>query len=76
MSHFDEVMPVLNEKKLVLAPWCEDPETEEDIRKETTRLSLMQQDEIVEEGCPSLTGAMKPLCIPLVQVSRVLQCSL
>ncbi|XP_055388345.1 LOW QUALITY PROTEIN: uncharacterized protein LOC129616798 [Condylostylus longicornis] len=68
VSDFSEVMPILNEKKLILAPWCEDPATEEEIKKETTRLSLVQQEETTEEGCaPALTGAMKSLCIPLDQ---------
>ncbi|PHJ18948.1 prolyl-trna synthetase, partial [Cystoisospora suis] len=32
---FEEVLPALNRKHLVLAPWCEDPQSEEDIKKET-----------------------------------------
>lgn len=59
---FDEVMDALNKKKMVLAPWCEDIQTEEEIKKETQRLSVNQTN--VET---SLSGAMKPLCIPLDQ---------
>lgn len=35
-------MPALNAKKLILAPWCEEPESEDFIKKETTKLSLEQ----------------------------------
>lgn len=62
VTTFDEVMDALNNKKMVLAPWCEDIQTEEEIKKETQRLSLNQVN--VET---SLSGAMKPLCIPLDQ---------
>lgn len=69
ITSWDQVMPALNDKKLVLAPWCEEPESEEYIKKETTRLSLEAADESkgLEEGATSLTGAMKALCIPLDQ---------
>ncbi|KAK6590296.1 proline-tRNA synthetase class II aaRS (ybak RNA binding domain plus tRNA synthetase) [Cryptosporidium xiaoi] len=60
INTFDEVMPVLNNKKLVLAPWCEEESCEEEIKKETTRLSL----EMESNNSQSLTGAMKSLCIP------------
>lgn len=65
VKEWSEVMPVINNGKLVLAPWCEDPETEEEIKKESTRLQ-----EIITEysGFSSLTGAIKPLCIPMQQV--------
>lgn len=39
---FDDVLPALNRKHLVLAPWCEDPQSEEEIKKETQRLSELQ----------------------------------
>lgn len=44
---FDEVLPALNRKHLILAPWCEDPESEEEIKKETQRLSEIQ---VTKEG--------------------------
>ncbi|VTZ70993.1 proline--tRNA ligase, putative [Plasmodium chabaudi chabaudi] len=62
ITSFDQVMDALNKKKMVLAPWCEDIATEEEIKKETQRLSMNQTN--VET---SLSGAMKPLCIPLDQ---------
>lgn len=39
VTSWSEVMPALNAKKMVLAPWCEDGEMEEEVKKETTRLT-------------------------------------
>eukprot|EP00922_Rhytidocystis_sp_ex-Travisia-forbesii_P028294 GHVS01041533.1.p1 GENE.GHVS01041533.1~~GHVS01041533.1.p1 ORF type:complete len:704 (+),score=120.51 GHVS01041533.1:150-2261(+) len=65
VTEFSQVMDVLNAKKLVLAPWCEDIETEALIKKETQRLSATPVATAADAS--SLTGAMKPLCIPLEQ---------
>eukprot|EP00388_Colpodella_angusta_P039637 GDKK01047900.1.p1 GENE.GDKK01047900.1~~GDKK01047900.1.p1 ORF type:complete len:713 (+),score=286.20 GDKK01047900.1:1-2139(+) len=74
VSTFDEVLPALNEKKLVLAPWCGEKETEDLIKEETKRLSeeaagaAAVAAELANcESAPALTGAMKPLCIPINQ---------
>ncbi|GBE62174.1 prolyl-tRNA synthetase [Babesia ovata] len=56
---FEGVMPALNDLKLVLAPWCEDPATEAEIKAETQRLS--------QENSDGRTGGMKCLCLPLEQ---------
>ncbi|CDJ42472.1 prolyl-tRNA synthetase, putative [Eimeria tenella] len=63
ITTFDEVMPALNRRHVVLAPWCEDPETETQIKRETQRLSEIQ----ARENADGMTGAMKPLCIPFDQ---------
>ncbi|CDI86493.1 hypothetical protein EPH_0020210 [Eimeria praecox] len=63
ITSFDEVMPALNRRHVVLAPWCEDPETEAQIKKETQRLSEIQ----ARENADGMTGAMKSLCIPFDQ---------
>ncbi|CRG97707.1 proline--tRNA ligase, putative [Plasmodium gallinaceum] len=62
VTNFSEVMDALNKKKMILAPWCEDITTEDEIKKETQRLSLNQTNTET-----TLSGAMKPLCIPLDQ---------
>ncbi|KAK1937407.1 putative prolyl-tRNA synthetase [Babesia divergens] len=59
VMEFEGVMPALNDNKLVLVPWCEDPETEEQIKEETRRLS--------QENSAGKTGGMKCLCLPLEQ---------
>ncbi|ORM40612.1 Proline--tRNA ligase [Babesia sp. Xinjiang] len=56
---FEGVMPALNDQKLVLVPWCEDPETEAQIKAETQRLS--------QENSDGKTGGMKCLCLPFEQ---------
>lgn len=43
---WDEVMPILNEKKLIMAPWCEDPASEDEMKKETARMSQAVQEEV------------------------------
>ncbi|KAL8439447.1 hypothetical protein Efla_004611 [Eimeria flavescens] len=63
ITDFKDVMPALNRRHLVLAPWCEDPDTETEIKKETQRLSEMQ----AREQQDGMTGAMKTLCLPFDQ---------
>eukprot|EP00400_MALV-I_sp_L67-5_P000385 gene385-679_t len=67
ITTWDEVIPVLQQKKMVLAPWCEEEWTEKEIKektKDTQQASVVNEE---EGGAPALTGAMKPLCIPLEQ---------
>jgi prolyl-tRNA synthetase len=63
VTKWEEVTPALNKRKLVLAPWCEDPETEEQMKQKTNEEAL----ELASEDATALTGAMKSLCIPLEQ---------
>ena len=64
VSTWDEVMPALNNKKMILAPWCEDPESEEEIKKLTAQISKDQLKEDAAGELPALSGSMKTLCIP------------
>ncbi|UKK00122.2 prolyl-tRNA synthetase [Theileria orientalis] len=57
--NIDEVMEALNKDKVILAPWCEEPETEEEIKQETQKRSANNPG--------GRTGAMKSLCVPLEQ---------
>ncbi|KAF4663333.1 hypothetical protein FOL47_005806 [Perkinsus chesapeaki] len=66
VTNWDDVMPSLNNRKLILAPWCETEESEEQIKKITAEQSKEQVVITDEEGgAPALSGAMKSLCIPL-----------
>jgi prolyl-tRNA synthetase len=56
---WEEVVPALKARKLVLAPWCEDKETEDEIKKKT-RLEFEE-----DEKNTGMSGAMKTLCLPL-----------
>ena len=60
VSKWDEVMPALNNKKMILAPWCEESSTEEEIKQITSQAQPASAD----GEAPALTGAMKTLCIP------------
>jgi len=67
VTKWDEVIPALQKRKMILAPWCEELATEKEIKnltKETEAASAVDEE---EGGAPALTGAMKPLCIPLDQ---------
>lgn len=58
-----EVMPLLNQRKLILAPWCESPESEEAM-KQASREAVSKMGSAED----SVTlGAIKSLCIPFDQ---------
>ena len=58
VTKWEEVMPALNNRKLVLAPWCETTESEEAIKKKTQEESAVEATEASTEegGAPALTG--------------------
>ena len=59
ISSWEEVVPALKARKLVLAPWCEEKSTEDEIKKKTR--AEFEED----EKATGMSGAMKTLCIPL-----------
>jgi len=64
VTSWDAVMPALNQGKLILAPWCETIESEENIRRITKELSVQTSGGDTKQ---TLSGSMKSLCIPLEQ---------
>lgn len=59
-----QFVPALDERTMVLAPWCERTECEEDIKKRSadeSRERLEAEGEVDERA---LSGAAKSLCIP------------
>lgn len=62
VEQWEEFVPALNAKNLVLIPWCEDGACEDDIKERSARVA---SDEEQDERAPSM-GA-KSLCIPLEQ---------
>jgi prolyl-tRNA synthetase len=56
-------MTELNKKNLVLTPWCETEESEQEVKKRSKEESTKAEN----EGEEILTGAAKTLCIPLEQ---------
>jgi len=66
VTRWDEVMPALNDKKVFMAPWCEDPCCEDKIKQATQGAGAAEVLSPDEEA-PALTGAAKTLCRPLDQ---------
>jgi len=67
-TDWKEVAPLLQQRKLILAPWCETEESEEAIKEATRGLPAATSAPSSEAGSGSgLSGAMKSLCIPLEQ---------
>lgn len=63
-----EFVPVLNEKNLLLVPFCGDKECEGRIKDDSAKASQTEGEE-VDEGAPSM-GA-KSLCIPFVHQNKL-----
>jgi prolyl-tRNA synthetase len=62
-SNWAEFMDALNAKNMMLCPWCEKVECEEEIKRRSAKDSL---DSAAEDPA-ALTGAAKALCIPVTQ---------
>lgn len=67
VARWDEVVPMLNQRKLIMAPWCESAESEVEIRSRTKEELETGLPAAANVAKPLLTGAMKSLCIPLIQ---------
>jgi prolyl-tRNA synthetase len=64
VDEWKDFVPTLNQKNVILAPWCGDSECEDDI-KDSSAKKDDGEDEEVDEKAPSM-GA-KSLCIPFAQ---------
>lgn len=61
--NWDQFMEELNQKKIVLTPWCEEEESEKLVKEKSKEESKQAQT----EGEEILTGAAKTLCLPIDQ---------
>lgn len=61
--NWEEFMAELNKKNIVLTPWCESEESEQEVKNRSKEESSKAEN----EGEEILTGAAKTLCIPLDQ---------
>ncbi|KAF9434652.1 ribose-phosphate pyrophosphokinase 1 [Entomortierella beljakovae] len=59
-----DFVPALDDKKMILIPWCEEPHCEEEIKEKSSRTGIATT-EVQDDKAPSM-GA-KSLCIPLEQ---------
>jgi prolyl-tRNA synthetase len=66
LTEWDKVVPALNDKYVVIIPFCEEPKCEERI-KELTK--SVESQELGADGKLTPSMGMKSLCIPFDQVS-------
>ena len=65
VTKWEDFVPALNNKCMVLAPWCEEIACEDHIKKTSKAESEAAVEE--DESGTQLTGAAKSLCIPFEQ---------
>jgi prolyl-tRNA synthetase len=68
---WDQVVPALDSKCMVLIPWCEEPLCEEDIKERTARQAVAAPANDADARAPSM-GA-KSLCIPHAQPKKIVE---
>ncbi|KAF9582613.1 ribose-phosphate pyrophosphokinase 1 [Lunasporangiospora selenospora] len=64
VEDWKDFVPALDDKKIVMIPWCEEPACEDEIKDKSARTGLATA-ELQDDKAPSM-GA-KSLCIPLEQ---------
>lgn len=65
VSNWEDFVPALDERAMVLAPWCEELACEEDVKDRSAAESLARQGEQgADVDVRALSGAAKTLCIP------------
>jgi prolyl-tRNA synthetase len=67
VDKWEDVLPTLDAKNMVLIPWCEGIDCEDSIKKRTARTATSEED--ADSRAPSM-GA-KSLCIPHVQPAKI-----
>lgn len=68
LTDWDDVVPTLDRKNLILVPWCENSECEDIFKERSSKRETENCDSPVDERAPSM-GA-KSLCIPFEQPSE------
>ena len=64
LTKWEDVIPSLDAKNVILVPWCEGSECEDTIKERSGKRELVE-DEVQDDKAPSM-GA-KSLCIPFEQ---------
>lgn len=70
ITEWHKFTPVLNEKKLILAPWCGEMSCEDAVKKDSAEESRAAQEDAPEDARAPSMGA-KTLCIPFQQPGPV-----
>lgn len=64
VSKWEEFVPALDKRTMVLAPWCENVSCEEGVKDKSSKESAQKLMENGEVDTRALSGAAKTLCIP------------
>lgn len=64
IDSWQEFLPALDQRTMVLAPWCEQMECEIDVKERSGTEGQQRLDEDGEVDVRALSGAAKTLCIP------------
>jgi len=69
VTAWEKFIPALDEKKLILATWCNTTKCEEDVKMKTKEEKKEEKREEKEDGeiYEPISGAAKTLCIPFDQ---------
>lgn len=63
IDSFDDLVPMINEKCIVSAPWCDNTDCEEDIKNRASEIAV----KLYENNESKLSSAPKTLCKPFNQ---------
>lgn len=64
VGKWEDFVPALDNRCMIISPWCEVTACEEDVKERSKAESLALADEAEEDARAALSGAAKTLCIP------------
>jgi prolyl-tRNA synthetase len=64
VGKWEDFVPALDQRCMVVSPWCEVTACEEDVKERSKAESLARAGEAEEDAREALSGAAKTLCIP------------
>lgn len=64
VTNWEDFVPTLDQKTMVLAPWCNETRCEEDVKVRSGEESQKRQEEATEVDVRALSGSAKTLCLP------------
>jgi prolyl-tRNA synthetase len=64
VAKWEEFVPALDRRCMVLSPWCEATACEEEVKERSKAESLARAGEAEEDARAALSGAAKTLCVP------------
>lgn len=64
VTKWEDFVPTLDQKTMVLAPWCNETRCEEDVKVRSGEESQKRQEDAGETDVRALSGSAKTLCLP------------